>query len=57
MGCAINTNCLHEGPGHVGGVPSMGIFLKDPSAFHVSFNLEYVYFQDLDIIFSFYLFQ
>ena len=32
-GCRHESNCLLVGPGTVGGVPSVGVFLWDPSPY------------------------
>ena len=33
VGCSINANCPLEGPRPVGGVSSVGVFLRDPSPY------------------------
>ena len=33
LGHRIKANCLLMGPGPVGGVPSVGVFLRDPSPY------------------------
>ena len=31
VGCRIESNCPLVGPGTIGGMPSVGVFLRDPS--------------------------
>ena len=33
LGCEIKANCLLVGPGPAGRVPSVGVFLRDPSPY------------------------
>ena len=33
MGCKIKSNCPLVGPGAVGGMPFVGVFLRDPSPY------------------------
>ena len=33
QGCRVKANCPLVGPGRLGAVPSMGIFLRDPSSY------------------------
>ena len=33
LGCRFQTNCPLVGPGPIGGVPSVGVFLRDPSPY------------------------
>ena len=32
-GCRYKSNCPLVGPGTIGGMPSVGVFLKDPSPY------------------------
>ena len=38
LGCRIKANYLHVGSGPAGGVPSMGVFLRDPSPYLSEFR-------------------
>ena len=37
VGCRFESNCPLVGPGTIGGVPSVGVFLRDPSPYLCEF--------------------
>ena len=37
VGCRVKANCPLVGPGTVGGVPSVEVFLRDPSPYLLEF--------------------
>ena len=39
VGCRIESNCPLVWPGAIGGMPSVGVFLRDPGPIYASFNL------------------
>ena len=41
----FNSNCLLVGPGAIGGIPSLGVFLRDPSRIYASSRENHGKFQ------------
>ena len=37
-GCRYESNCPLVGPGSIGGLPSVGVFLRDPSPYLAEFR-------------------
>ena len=39
LGCRLEVNCSLVGPGSIGGVPSVEVFLRDPGPYLLEFRL------------------